>query len=277
MNNLRQLMVSWKLYADDNSTVFPPNPDYNSFPRWVSGDMSSTTAKIDPAKWSGIDATNSQLLVDSQFSVIAPYIKNPAIYRCPADRSTIGTLGTGRNEINRVRSYSMSQAVGPLENGQLTSSWGGGNHVAGNWLTDHTSDGNGNNQSAPGGFPFRVFYKESLIQGISPADLWVLIEEHANSINDAAFAVAMPSTPRDGVWIDIPSKRHNNGCEFSFADGHAEVHRWQAPGLIPNEVWQVDETANLGNGSDSFVDQDVYWLAHRTSCLAPGAVVPFIP
>src|SRR5579859_7012582 len=39
MNDLRQLMIGWKTYADDFKGIFPPNPDYNAFPRWVAGDM----------------------------------------------------------------------------------------------------------------------------------------------------------------------------------------------------------------------------------------------
>ncbi|HEV2331428.1 MAG TPA: prepilin-type N-terminal cleavage/methylation domain-containing protein [Verrucomicrobiae bacterium] len=274
MNNLRQLMISWRMYEEDTG-LFPPNPDYQiagdtQFRCWCVGDMSARPPKVtEPSVWSGTDATNSQMLV-SKFSALGPYIKNAKIYKCPADQSMIGTLGQGLNYVGRVRSYSMSQAIGCAGEQTVSFIQDTGHAPIGHWLSP------GNNGS-PGGTPWRVFYKDSLILGMSPSDLWVLIEEHANSINDSAFAVRMPISPRGGSWIDIPARRHNNGCEFSFADGHAEVHAWRNAGLIPNEIWQVDQVNNMGNGSASFQDDDVYWVAHRTSCPAVGASVSYIP
>jgi len=34
------------------------------------------------------------------------------------------------------------------------------------------------------------------------------------------------------VWWDIPANRHNQGCNFSFADGHVERWRWQVPKVV---------------------------------------------
>ncbi len=264
MNNLRQLMIAWRMYADDNAGSFPPSPDYNSYPRWVAGDMRGGTVTPGGPGWptyAGIDATNEQLLVELHYSVLGPYVNNPAIYKCPADLSTWGTAGTGANEQPRVRSYSMSQAVGPLENGLTVS----GSHVLGHWLST-------GNQAAPGGFPWKVFIRDGSIQGISPSDLWVLLEEHPNSINDAAFAVEMPTSPLATYWVDVPTKAHENACEFAFADCHAEVHEWLDSGSIPQMFWAADESAEIGGTATSAPkDADILWVAHRTTCLAVGA------
>lgn len=272
MNNLRQLMVAWKMYADDNQAAFAPNPDYNYTPRWVSGTMNgnqnvdNSGGTIPPGApiYSGPDETNNQLLVESHYSLLGPYVKNPAIYKCPADLSTWSSKGIpGTQERPRVRSYSMSQAIGCAANGTLQDS---GHGPIGHWL----SSGNG---TTPGS-PWRVFWKESVIQGMSPADLWILIEEHPDSINDAAFAVQMPVSASSTYWIDIPSKNHNNACAFSFADGHSEIHKWLQPGVIPNIYWEVDAQAppgGIGNQLNPVSDDpDVLWVAHRTSCLAAG-------
>src|ERR1700744_2794125 len=87
MSNLRQLMIGWKMYPDDNGGHFPPNPDYECSTSWVAGSMAA--GKSMGGTYGGIiDATNAALLVDSTYSLLGPYIRNPAAYKCPADLST---------------------------------------------------------------------------------------------------------------------------------------------------------------------------------------------
>ncbi len=265
-NNLRQLMLAWRMYADDSAgNTYAPNPDYEAFPRWVAGSMNggsvSSGSIAIPSGWptySGIDATNWALLVEPHYSCLGPYISNAKIYKCPADLST-WTTGAG-GEQPRVRSYSMSQAVGPAENGLIK----GAGQYMGHWLS-------AGNINPPGGTPWRVFINDASVVGISPANVWVLLEEHADSINDAAFAVQIPTSPSQTKWIDVPATRHNNSCEFAFMDGHAVVHAWQYAG-IPPEIWQADSTPSIGNGAfNGPKDPDVDWVAAHTSCLASTA------
>ena len=55
-----------------------------------------------------------------------------------------------------------------------------------------------------------------------PAMTWVTLDEHPDSINDAFFIVGRTAS----AWGDLPASYHNGACGFSFADGHAEVHKW---------------------------------------------------
>ena len=263
MNDLRQLMLAWKMYPDDNKGLFPPNPDYEAIPRWVAGDMGGNQQNVAPYNgW--VDATNLLLLTDPNYSLIGPYVKNPKIFKCPADCTTY-------NGVARVRSYSMSQAVGPLENGQLTES---GHSPAGHWLSS-------GNSSPPGATPWRVYIKESdIVGGLGPSDLFVLLDEDPASINDAAFAVQMPVNPGATGFVDKPGKTHNNACAFAFADSHCEIHKWLFPGAMP-DVTPCERQA-FGTPASSFQsvpnDPDVLWLAHHTSALAttapPGTFQP---
>jgi prepilin-type processing-associated H-X9-DG protein len=263
--NLRQITAGWWMYVNDNQGrmaanrgLFPANEDYNAYPRWLAGDMRGGSVG---APYTGIDATNSALLVNPHFCQMAPYVTNPALYRCPSDLSTWTTTGTpGVNEMPRVRSYSMNQAVGPCENGTLV-----GQDVRGHWLST-------GNEGAPGGAPWRVYSKESDLVAPSPSQLWLILDEHPESINDAAFAVQMPLNKNATYWVDTPTKYHNNGCDFSFADGHVEYHRWQLPLQLPNIIWAVDTAPNAGGAAIAVPgDPDVIWLTHRTTALAPGA------
>jgi prepilin-type N-terminal cleavage/methylation domain-containing protein len=250
-SNLRQVMIGWKIYTDDNNGVFPPNPDYAvTTAIWVAGGMDFDGSHQTIS--GSADDTNSALMLNPQYSLVGPYLKTARVFKCPADQSMYGGQ-------SRVRSYSMSQAVGPMANGTMVD----GSHVAGHWLST-------GNASAPGGNPFRVYIKDSgIIGGLSPVDIWVLVDEHPDSINDCAFAVEMPlgwqngnPNPMSFNFIDVPSKYHGDSCGFSFIDGHSEIHHWQDAGVIPNPTY----TGGIGgrvNPAEN--DPDVYWLASHTS------------
>jgi len=51
------------------------------------------------------------------------------------------------------------------------------------------------------------------------------------------------------TWLDAPGSYHNGACGLAFADGHSEVHKWQAKPVAGQE-------ANLA---------DWNWMAQRTS------------
>ncbi len=249
MNNLRQVMLSWKIYSSDNHDIYPPNCDYTTtLPNWVGGNLNYTGGAD-----GGTDDTNSALLIDPSRSLLGPYMQNPAVLKCPAD-SSLTQGGTGQP---RVRSYSMSQAVGPTATGTVTD----GSHITGHWLP-----------GTPSGGIWWVYIKDAdITSGLSASDLWVLLDEHPDSINDAAFAVKMPVNPVDTHWIDKPAKFHNKSCGFSFADGHSEIHKWIKPDAIPNVTYQ-----SIG-GIDLSVPQnpDVMWVVRHTSAPAGGHAWPF--
>lgn len=234
MNNLHQIIITWKMYADDNRGMFPPNED-NQFGGWVRGwlDYSGST-----------DNTNLQFLLDPQFAKLGPYTKSPLVYKCPADQSkSRGLVGEPR-----VRSIAMSQAIGPDRNNRSVA-------PRGQWLPNP---------------PYRVYIKETDLSDPAPSNLWVMIDEHPDSINDGGFAVQMPATTTATQWIDVPAKYHNNACGFGFADGHSEIHRWLRPGAIPPVTYRgLSSVINTPN------NPDVLWIAKRTSARQDGRPLPY--
>ena len=271
--NLRQIILAWQIYADDsngkmalNHGAFPANPDYTTPPAgvtykatWVNGSMRGASIG---APYPGIDATNTAVLVDPNFSSLGPYVKNPALYRCPSDLST--WLGMAR-----VRSYSMNAGVGCAFNGTRQDP---GHSELGHWLM-------GAGATTPA--PWQTYIKNSdLIGQLAPSDLFVLLDEHPNSINDSSFAVYMPTSPFDTTrWIDVPSNYHAGGCDFSFADGHVAFHKWQNPGSISAPFWAADQGASLGNGGGTAnpADSDMLWVAHHASCPPLGTTGVYYP
>src|SRR5436309_15974195 len=66
MNNLRNVMLAWKMYPDDNSGWFPPNED-NKYGGWVYGQMDYNGS---------VDNTNIQYLLNPQYAKLGPYTKS---------------------------------------------------------------------------------------------------------------------------------------------------------------------------------------------------------
>jgi prepilin-type processing-associated H-X9-DG protein len=52
------------------------------------------------------------------------------------------------------------------------------------------------------------------------------MDEHPDSINDAALAVECGLTGASDKMVDFPASFHNGACGIAFADGHSEIHKW---------------------------------------------------
>jgi prepilin-type N-terminal cleavage/methylation domain-containing protein/prepilin-type processing-associated H-X9-DG protein len=193
-SNLRSLTIAWRMYADDNDDKLVGCQDgMPGRPNWISGNLNFTSA---PVNW---DLEND--LVNSPLWSYAG--KAPKVFKCPADKAKV-TDNMGRS-VPRVRSNSMSQVFG-----------------YGEWLN-----------SSPSSRQQDVWHTYSKFTSIvRPANTWVFIDEHPDSINDAAFANACTdaSNPDAARIIDFPANYHGDSCGFSFADGHAIVHKHKGSG-----------------------------------------------
>jgi prepilin-type N-terminal cleavage/methylation domain-containing protein/prepilin-type processing-associated H-X9-DG protein len=227
LDNQKQLALAWKMYADDNHGNFVPNADGpNSV--WVYGIMDYSYGTP-----FGADTNITYLIDPTKGARLGPYIKNPTIFKCPADMST---ALPNRQGPPRVRSVSMNAAVGLNING--------------------TSNGKGAWLPSP---PYQVYGAESRLGTMAPARLFVFIDEHPDSINDGSFAVQMTSP---GSWIDFPAPYHDGGAAISFADGHSEIHKWKVPAALPPITY-----GSWTSPTQSNPNPDVVWLQQRTSAV----------
>jgi prepilin-type N-terminal cleavage/methylation domain-containing protein/prepilin-type processing-associated H-X9-DG protein len=65
---------------------------------------------------------------------------------------------------------------------------------------------------------------------IVPTSLFVFIDTNENDIWDSTFGVLPYNHPYwADYWLDIPADRHQRGANLTFADGHVEHWKWQAP------------------------------------------------
>ena len=229
MNNLRQVQLGWLMYADDHEGRLVPNEWYTSITGgWVSGIMDYNGGNP--------DNTNTVYLTDARYAKLAPYTRAARIYKCPADQSAV-TINGHREP--RVRSISMNHAQGTALNGDS---------VTGLWLPHP---------------PYRVYGKLADIVDPAPVKLWIILDEHPDSINNGGLAVDCGDKNQSARIIDFPASYHNGACGISFADGHSEIHRWLDSRTKP----PIRYNNNLQLNVSSPNNQDVAWLQERTSSL----------
>ncbi len=227
-SNLRTLMIAWRMYADSNDDRLLGCQDgMPGRPNWISGWMNFSS-----------DRVNWDLQNDLMKSPLWSYAgKNPKVFKCPADMAKV-TNNQGRS-VPRVRSNSMSQVFG-----------------YGEWLNSAPSSRQQN--------VWRTYSKFTNI--VHPAQTWVFVDEHPDSINDAAFANACTnaSDPSAARIIDYPANYHGGSCGFSFSDGHAVVHKWVGNKIKNAPVYYGGRSLQLNvPAEDSWVD--VEWMAENTT------------
>ena len=192
LNNNRQLAAAWLLYADDQNDRLPYNlggPNRESVAQrtnlnWVNNILNW---ELDP------DNTNTATLTEAS---LGPYASRVVgIYRCPSD-SVLSSIQRQAGWSGRVRSYSMNMMVGDA--GELSQQ--------------------GFNLNNP---DYVQFFKLSSIP--RPANIFVFLDEHPDSINDGYFL----NKAYYHEWLDLPASYHNGAATFSFADGHSLLRRWE--------------------------------------------------
>jgi type II secretory pathway pseudopilin PulG len=104
--------------------------------------------------------------------------------------------------------------------------------------------------------------KLSVIVNPAPANAFVFIDERCDSINDGFFVVEMDFTNAMASLGNIPANYHNGCSAISFADGHAEIHRWLDPRTEPPlNPYRMQGLTLAPN------DQDVAWIQQHCSAL----------
>jgi prepilin-type processing-associated H-X9-DG protein len=228
MNNLKQLQLVFLMYPDDNND---------------SMTSSGYKSPVEPTAWvdgwedfngNNPDNSDPRTLLDPNRSKFAPYLKALGVYKCPADKSTVTV---GGKITPRLRSLSMGQQ------------WAG----PGDWLDPAGAGANVTSKK------YRVYYKKALID--NAAMRFVFLDEHPDGINAGGFANMMVESPPNARIIDFPASYHNGACGISFADGHAEIHKWRD--ARTRAPVHYDNNLQLNVASPN--NQDMSWLADRTT------------
>ncbi|MDE3067796.1 MAG: prepilin-type N-terminal cleavage/methylation domain-containing protein [Verrucomicrobiota bacterium] len=231
MSNTKQLMLGWIMYAGDNNDRLVP---YKS---WVGGSMDWTANS---------DNTNTELLV-GRGALLGPYVKSTRIYKCPADR-----YQSAANPGPRVRSYAMNGAMG------------GGNSGP---TVEGTSPGNRQYYGSASSSYGAKTDADKMEDLLHPSDVFVILDEQADSINDAAFMFNPGAPPGQERWRDLPASYHDDAGSFSFADGHSQIHKWVERSGINKTIYPVLMKSYGANSSSTpwgsvnlGVSRDYEWM-----------------
>jgi prepilin-type N-terminal cleavage/methylation domain-containing protein/prepilin-type processing-associated H-X9-DG protein len=240
MNNNRQLMIAWHLYSGDfndrvaNNFTIPGTEDAitkKTFDNWVNNVMTFTAG-------ASVDDISNTNVAWVENGILGRYTGGAVgVYKCPAD-IYLSSAQRAKGWTRRLRSNSMNALFGFSDN---TASTIQSESSGTSWADSR----------------YRQFLKQSQVP--NPAMTWVTLDEHPASINDGFFIVGHDVTS----WGDTPASYHDGACGFSFADGHAEVHRW----LSKTSIYPVNP-ANPAQLSTRTFDvagrQDHEWYQERT-------------
>jgi prepilin-type N-terminal cleavage/methylation domain-containing protein len=237
VNNLKQIQLGATMYQHDNNDYLIPNAPqgltYAGVPESQLGWCPVDIQFVED--WSARPGnTNIQGFLTN--SLMAPYVANTmGSFKCPCDTLQNPAIGP------RLRSYSMNGHMG-LE------------YVFGN----------------PYDFGYAIYWKASDMTCPGPANLLDFADENPESINDGFLQ--LDSRP-DAGFPDIPAAYHGHACGFSYADGHAAIHKWLTSALLghangmaltvlepPSKVTQHNAPAPANNA-------DWLWVRLHSSCL----------
>jgi prepilin-type N-terminal cleavage/methylation domain-containing protein len=215
LSNTRQLMIAWLVYSGDN------NEKLVSYSTWCLGTESWTAPTSD-----NTDATK---LVGPQppgtvGPLLGPYIRNSGVFQCPSTtRYRNGNAPSGF-----IRSISMNGALGDGGSGPQVEGPNPGNRM---YYGTGASGTGAMNKTAQKTTDLR-----------RASDVFVMLDEQADSINDAVFMFNPGWSSSSETWRDCPASYHGYGCCLSFADGHSEIHHWLErgnKGTTKSTIWPV--------------------------------------
>jgi len=239
LNNGKQMMVAWHMYLHDNNDrivislhggeAMGGAGDPTLGVGWVEGWLDWGARQ---------DNTNVDFLTSEKFAKLGLYVgKSKNIFKCPAD-VYLSSAQRNLGWTARVRSFSGNIGVGD------------GNATGGPWDTI-----------------YQHYTKYSQMTYPGPAQTWVFLDEHPDSINDAGFFNPHPT----GSWVDMPATYHNGACGFALADGHSEIHKWRTS-MTKQRARAVlytdgsDMPGALGGGAN---DPDIRWMVYHGGTRSP--------
>ena len=225
MNNLKQLQLMWLMYAGDQNEAIPGN-HWQHQANKVRNVGNWASGWLDPRQANNTDNTNTLLLLEPQWAVLGPYAQSASIHRCLASKVTAPT-GSGRLPV--VRTVSMNGWMGWPN----TAAWNSG---------------------------YRLFRKTTDIIAPSPSETFVFIDERDDSIDDCYFATDMATHQ----LVNFPASYHGGSGGVTFADGHAEIHRWRSPELLRRQQVGAQTQKNEFTAVPAN-NPDLIWLRARAT------------
>jgi prepilin-type N-terminal cleavage/methylation domain-containing protein len=225
LNNTKQLTLGWIMYQGDNGEKL--------MDATKAIDAGSTVGVSSYMDWTSDTRNINTLGLTGPTALMADYIKTPDLYKCPGD-----SYQSPQNPGSRVRSLSMNGGV---------------------------SGGSGAPDLTKQNFPGRTYFqakKANELNNPGPANIFVFLDEQADSINDGIYQLDPGLPAGQEYWRDLPASYHNRCGSFSFADGHSEIHKWMDPRTIKQIIYSPFATQYPSHYNVQ-VSADYEWLDDR--------------
>ena len=262
--NVRQLGLTWMLYAQDHDESVVLNGDSELLP--AAANMAQLAATLPagslppaprtnrnsdapPALWVASAGhpntaafTNSDALTSSEYAAFAKYLLDPQIYLCPTDRRELYSIPSITNDfpatVRRNRSYALNGYMGTIPG--LAA------------MNDYITPG------------YAIIRKTSELAALNPTQLFVFQDVNPASICFPAFVVRMPGTAAEG-FFHYPATQHGGSSVMVFGDGHTGTHEWVDARTRPAN----DPGMSLSHWDRSANNLDLAWLRQHTTVQKP--------
>jgi prepilin-type N-terminal cleavage/methylation domain-containing protein/prepilin-type processing-associated H-X9-DG protein len=233
MNDKKQLTLAWVMYASDNADHLALNSDtrnnvppgylYNGQPSWITGTIDWTTSQAN---------TNTAYLVNDHYSLLGGFLGSSLkVFACPA-ANYVSPSQSALGWDHRMRSVVMNASVGEGAKYQSPNPFGWTQWYVAKRTTDFHYPG--------------------------PSACWLIADEHPDSVDDALMYTSSYATTS---FIELPGNQHGGSCGISFADGHAEMHKWVDSVMTSHQTVTYTTVQRV---SCSVSDRDMLWLAQCT-------------
>ena len=252
LTNQKGLVLAWRMYADDNEDkMVNGNSHPNSWNNlsvetpWVGPPMDEDGDTVNSTKFSTTFADRLRGLTEGALS---PYTGAAAeLYHCPGDNRTI--LGTRHGPEPRYqiyRSYSVNMALSTDDRYGMVA------------ITQM-----GDIRMPSASF---VFVEEAYDGGAGAS-----VGSGGTNFNDEYWNFDGPTTY---YWWDPLAQFHHGATTFSFADGHAELHKWVESRTVmfhkdrhdPLNTIHRKQTIDSGQVGDS---PDMDWAIRNCGAIYP--------
>jgi prepilin-type N-terminal cleavage/methylation domain-containing protein/prepilin-type processing-associated H-X9-DG protein len=220
--NLKQLQLAWQMYVNDHNDFIPGN---NWWQEAGSNGMTRcslnwTTGWEEATLADNPDNTNTDLFLNPKWASLGEYVESAAIYHCPASRVMVREGG----------------GLFPLARTVSMNGWMG--------YTNRPLD-----------TTFQFIRKTTDLVKLSASDAFVFIDERDDSVDDGFFGVTMVND----TMVEVAANYHGGVGPVTFADGHAELHRWRSPDT------QFPQQSGVAAENYKFIpvaadDPDLLWL-----------------
>ncbi|MBI3875558.1 MAG: type II secretion system protein [Verrucomicrobia bacterium] len=242
VNNQKQLALGFVLFADDNDDNLIANAQGGGY--WPGATDNLGNVINQPNAYVALAAvgpTVAQTYVENglKAGLLFKYVPNTLTFHCPGDKRFANGIGVSATP-GQGWGYDSYSKVEPMNGG----GWQGTSQPT----------------------------CKKMIDVLNPTDSLTFVEEaDPRGYNWGTWVINVETTPSSGTgagagFVDCFAIYHGNASGLSFADGHAEQHKWTDPGVISAAFKSATGISSFGFPGPPPVQPtspDFQWIYYR--------------